>query len=129
MARREIETFTIDAVPSELPFSSATKAGDLIHISGQIGHVHGEMKLVEGGLEAQARQALDYLGQSLAAAGSSYDRVLKCTVFFADFADFKIFNEIYREYFKKYLPARSGIEVQGLALGALIEIECIALAD
>jgi 2-iminobutanoate/2-iminopropanoate deaminase len=127
-ARREIETFTIDAVPSELPFSSATRAGDLVHISGQIGHVPGEMRLVEGGMEAEARQALDYLGQSLAAAGSSYDRVLKCTVFFADFKDFKAFNEIYRTFFPTYLPARSGIEVQGLALGARIEIECIALA-
>ena len=127
--RRDIEAFTLDAVPAALSFSSAIRADDVVYISGQIGHVPGEMRLVDGGLEAEARQALDYLGESLAMAGSSFARVIKCTVFFADMKDFKVFNDIYRTYFSNPLPARSGIEVQGLALGACIEIECIALTD
>ena len=126
-ARHEIETFHLDAVPAELPFSSAVRVGDTVYVSGQIGHRSGEMRLVDGGLEAEARQALDYLGQVLEMAGSSFGRVVKCTVFFADMKDFRTFNEIYREYFPDYLPARSGIEVQGLALGARIEVECIAV--
>ena len=126
-ARHEIEIFHLDAVPADLPFSSAIRVGDTVYVSGQVGHRPGEMRLVDGGLEAEARQALDYLGQALEMAGSSFGRVVKCTVFFADMKDFQAFNRIYREYFREYLPARSGIEVQGLALGACIEVECIAV--
>ena len=125
---RDIEIFHMDAVPEELPFSSAVRTGGMVYVSGQIGHRPGEMRLVEGGLEAEARQALDYMGQALELAGSSFGRVVKCTVFFADMKDFQRFNAIYRTYFSDYLPARSGIEVQGLALGARIEVECIAVA-
>lgn len=122
----DIATFTIDALPSVLPFSSAVRIGDTVYVSGQVGHVPGQMRLVDGGLEAEARQALDYMRQSLELAGSSLDRVLKCTVFFADIADFQAFNAIYADFFGSHRPARSGIEVKGLALGARIEIECIA---
>ena len=64
---------------------------------------------------------------ALELAGASFDRVVKCTVFFADMADFAAFNAIYRSYFTSHLPARSGVEVKGLALGARIEIECMAV--
>jgi reactive intermediate/imine deaminase len=98
-----------------------------VFVSGQIGNVTGEMKLIDGGLEAEARQALEHLRTALEAAGSSLDRVVKCTVFFADMRDFQPFNAVYREFFGDHLPARSGVEVKGLALGARVEIECIAL--
>lgn len=122
-----IETFRLPSLPAALPFSSAVRVGDSVHVSGQIGHVPGEMRLVDGGLEAQARQALDYMREALEMAGSSLGRVVKCTVYFADIADFQAFNTIYRTYFPTHLPARSGVQVQGLALGARIEIECVAV--
>ncbi len=125
---RKIESFRLAALPDAAPFASAVRAGGLVHVSGQIGHRPGEMRLVEGGLEAEARQALDYMRQTLELAGSSLDHVIKCTVFFADMTDFQAFNAIYRSYFPNRLPARSGIEVRALALDARIEIECVALA-
>lgn len=124
----DLEIFSTDALPASLPFCAALRAGDLVFTSGQIGNVAGEMKLAEGGLEAEARQALEHLRDAVEAAGSSLDRIVKCTVFFADMADFPAFNAIYAEFFGDHRPARSGIEVKGLALGARIEIECIALA-
>jgi 2-iminobutanoate/2-iminopropanoate deaminase len=124
-----IETYRLSSLPDVLPFSSAVRVGDQVHVSGQIGHLPGQLRLVEGGLEAEARQALDYMRQALEMAGSSLDRVIKCTVFLADIGDFQQFNAIYRSYFPHHLPARSGIEVRGLALGARLEIECVALVN
>jgi len=66
--------------------------------------------------------------EALEMAGSSLDRVIRCTVYFADIGEFRRFNDIYREYFLRHLPARSGMAVAALALDARIEIECIALA-
>lgn len=123
----EIETFVLESLPAGLPFPSAVRVGDQVYVSGVIGHVPGALRLVEGGLEAEARQAMEYMRAALELAGSSLDRIVKCTVFFADMADFGAFNEIYRSYFKNNLPARSGVEVSGLALGARVEIECIAV--
>lgn len=124
----KLESFRTDALPAELPFSAALRAGELVFTSGQIGNVPGEMRLVEGGLRAEAQQALEHLRAAVEAAGSSLDRVVKCTVFFADMKDFQPCNDVYREFFGNHLPARSGVEVKGLALGARVEIECIALA-
>ena len=104
---RKIESFRLSALPEAAPFASAVRAG---------------------GLEDEARQALDYMRQALELADSSLDDVVKCTVFFADMNDFQAFNAIYRTYFPKRRPARSGVEVRALALGARIEIECVALA-
>lgn len=125
---RDLQIFRLDSLPPELPFSSAVRVGDTVYVSGQVGHRRGEMRLVEGGLEAEARQALDYMRVALEMAGSSLDRVIRCTVYFADIGDFRRFNDIYREYFPRHLPARSGMAVAALALDARIEIKCIALA-
>ena len=125
---RDLQTFRLAALPSEVPFSSAVRVGDKVYVSGQIGHRRGQMRLVEGGLEAEARQALDYMREALELAGSSLDGVIKCTVYFADIGDFRRFNEIYQEYFPNHLPARSGVEVQALALGPRVEVACIVVA-
>jgi reactive intermediate/imine deaminase len=122
-----IKTIRLASLPAVLPFSSAVRVGDTIHVSGQIGHLPGELKLVPGGLEAEARQALTYMKEALIAAGASLDRVVKCTVYFADMADFMTFNAIYAEFFEGHQPARSGIAVAGLALGAHIELDCVAV--
>ncbi len=124
----DLEIFSTDALPPSLPFCAALRAGDLVFTSGQVGNVPGEMKLVDGGLEAEARQALEHLRDAVETAGSYLDRIVKCTIFFADMADFPAFNTVYAAFFGDHRPARSGIEVKGLALGARIEIECIALA-
>lgn len=124
----KIETFRLPSLPAKLPFSSAVRVGDVIHVSGQIGHLPGELKLVPGGLEAEARQALTYMKDALIAAGASLDRVVKCTVYFADMRDFQAFNAIYADFFGSHQPARSGVAVAGLALGARIELDCVAIA-
>lgn len=123
----KLKTIRLDSLPAVLPFSSAVRVGDTIHVSGQIGHLPGELKLVPGGLEAEARQALTYMREALVAAGASLDRVVKCTVYFADMADFMAFNRIYAEFFGSHQPARSGVAVAGLALGARIELDCVAI--
>jgi reactive intermediate/imine deaminase len=123
----KLQTYRLDSLPKVLPFCSAVRAGDTIHVSGVIGHLPGELKLVPGGLEPETRQALAYMKEALAAAGAGLDRVVKCTVYFADMGDFFAFNKIYGEFFGDHQPARSGIAVAGLALGARIEIDCVAM--
>jgi reactive intermediate/imine deaminase len=123
-----LEPFRTTILPASLPFSSAIKAGGFVFVSGQIGHHRGQLKLIEGGIEPETRQALEYMKETLELAGSSMEKVVKCTAFIADMADFGKFNEVYRSYFKTHLPARSTVEVKALAMNARIEIECMALA-
>lgn len=112
------------AVTASLPFSSAVRSGNLLFLSGQVGA--SATGLVPGGIRAEVRQAMQNIRTVLEAAGSSMDRVLKCTVFLADMADYQAMNEEYRAAFPGVLPARSTVAVSGLALGAHTEIECIA---
>lgn len=123
-----LQIYRLDSLPTILPFSSAVRVGGMVHVSGQIGHLPGELKLVPGGLEAEARQALSYMREVLLAAGSRLDLVIKCTVYFADIGDFQAFNAIYAEFFGSHRPARTGVAVAGLALDARIELDCMALA-
>ena len=82
----------------------------------------------EGGIAAETRQALAHREKALDAAGSSEERVVKCLIFLADMADFQVMNEAYAAFFGGHRPARSTVAAAGLAIGAKIEIECIALA-
>lgn len=109
-----------------LPFSEAVRLGDTLYVSGQIGNTPGTLTLVSGGIGAEARRTLDNMKAILERHGSSLDNVVKCTVFLADIKEWPAFNEIYREYFKTNLPARSALAASGLALGARVEVECIA---
>jgi 2-iminobutanoate/2-iminopropanoate deaminase len=109
-----------------LPFSEAVQLGDVLYVSGQIGNVPGTLALVPGGIVPESRRALDNLRGVLERHGSSLEAVVKCTVFLADIAEWKTFNEVYREYFPKNLPARSALAASALALGARVELECIA---
>ena len=111
-----------------LPFSSAVRVGDLLFLSGQIGNVPGTRQLAEGGITGQTRQALENIKAVLAFAGSSLDRAAKCTVFLADIQDFAAMNAVYATYFPNDPPARSTVAAKGLAGGARVEIECIAVA-
>jgi reactive intermediate/imine deaminase len=110
-----------------LPFSEAVRSGDLLFVSGQIGNEPGTMQLVPGGIAAETRQTLENMRAILERHGSGLDRVVKCTVFLADIGEWPAMNEVYRTFFPARPPARSAVAGSGLALGARVEIECIAV--
>jgi reactive intermediate/imine deaminase len=108
-----------------LPFSSAVRVGDLLILSGQLGNTP-DGKLPQG-MEAQAKQAMENIGAILKGQGLGFGHVVKCTVMLDDMKDWPAFNKVYVTYFPdgKY-PARSAFGADGLALGALVEVECWA---
>ena len=110
-----------------LPFSDAVRVGDLLLLSGQLGNIPGDMGLVPGGIAAETRQTMENIAAVLERNGSSLDRVVKCTIFLADIAEWGEMNEVYRTFFPNNLPARSAFAATGLALGARVEIDCIAV--
>lgn len=114
-------------LPKGLPFSEAVRVGDLIFLSGQVGVVPGQLTLVPGGLKEEARQTMENIRTVLQANGASMDDVVKCTVMLADMSEWGTFNEIYKTFFPKQFPARSALGANGLALGARVEVECIAV--
>jgi 2-iminobutanoate/2-iminopropanoate deaminase len=110
-----------------LPFSDAVRAGDVLYLSGQIG-LGPDGKLAEG-IQAQTRVALDNIGAVLKRAGLGYGDVFHCTAMLADMKDWPAFNAVYVTYFPEgKRPARSAFGTNGLALGALLELECQAYA-
>ncbi|MGH7615728.1 MAG: RidA family protein [Gemmatimonadaceae bacterium] len=110
------------------PFSPAVRVGHLLFLAGQIG-TDTAGRLVPGGIQAEARQALNNIADVLQKTGSSLDQVVKCTVFMADMKEWAAMNEIYATYFRNHYPARSAFGSTGLALNARMEIECIAEVD
>jgi 2-iminobutanoate/2-iminopropanoate deaminase len=110
-----------------LPFSTAVRAGDTVYLSGALG-IGRDGKLATG-MEAQAKAAMDNLAAGLKQAGLGWGDVVKCTVMLDDMKDWPAFNQVYVTYFPdKKFPARSAFGAHGLALGALLEVECIAYA-
>ncbi len=112
--------------PSSLPypFSAAVRSGNLLFVSGQVGMRDGK---VGEGMEEQTRWTMENIRETLEHAGSSLERVVKCTVFIKDMSQWAAMNDVYREYFPTEPPARSSLGVSALALPELlIEIECIA---
>lgn len=112
-----------------LPFSDAVKVGHMLYLSGQIG-TDEDFSLVAGGVKAETKQTMENIGRILKRYGSSFDRVVKCTVMLVDMSEWGAVNEVYVTYFEKErLPARSALGASGLALGARVEIECWATVD
>ena len=109
-----------------LPFSAAVRVGSLLFLSGQIGNKPGTRELADTGITGQTHQTLENIKATLAYAGSSLERAVKCTVFLSNIADYQAMNAVYATYFPKDPPARSTVAGSGLALGARVEIECIA---
>src|SRR5712691_9726439 len=109
-----------------LPFSPAVRVGNVLYLSGALGSLPGTRQLVDTGIVKQTQQTLENIKTILTAAGSSLDRVFKCTVFLTNIADFAKMNKVYSTYFPKDPPARSTVAGSGLALGARAEIECLA---
>lgn len=114
-------------LPTNLPFSEAVRVGDTLYMSGQIGVVPGTLKLVPGGVKEETRQTMENIKATLEAHGYSMRDVVKCTVMLADIAEWAAFNEVYRTFFSDRYPARSALGANGLALGARVEVECIAV--
>ena len=108
------------------PFSEAVRHGDTLYLSGQIGSRPGSMQLVPGGMVPEARQALANIRDVLQAYGLDLGDDVKCTVMLAVMNEWGAFNEVYREFFVAPFPARSALGASGLALGARVEIECLA---
>ena len=122
------KTIATTSAPAAVgPYCQAKLGGNTLNTSGQLGLVPATGKLAEGGVEAQAKQALENLGAVLREAGMTFADVAKTTCFLADIADFAAFNGVYAEYFQGEVPARSCFAVKSLPLGGLVEIECVAV--
>ncbi len=126
MAKKVIQAA---AAPAAIgPYSHAIDTGlGLIFTSGQVPIDPATGELVEGGIEAQTDRVFRNLRAVLEEAGSSFDKVVKATVFLQDLKDFAAMNGVYGKYLGTDSPARSAVQVAGLPKGALIEIELIAL--
>jgi reactive intermediate/imine deaminase len=110
-----------------LPFSEAVRVNNTLYLSGQVGTLPGQSILVNGGIEEETRQTLQNIRATLQRYGSDLTDVVKCTVFLADIEEWPRMNEVYKTFFKSPYPARSAVAGSGLALGARVEIECIAV--
>ena len=126
--RPPVEYFPAPAMQGRpAPFSSAVRVGDVMYLSGQIG-VAPDGKLPDT-FDGQAKQTMENIGAALKARGLGWGDVFKCTVFIADMKNWPAFNAVYVPYFQPgRLPARSAVGVSGLALGAHLELECLAYA-
>ena len=114
---------------SERPFSESVRIGGFIFLAGQIGDDPATGKPVAGGIKPEARQALTHIKRVLEDNGATLADVVKCTVFLADIGEWATFNEVYKEFFHPPYPARSALGASGLALGARVEVECIAYVE
>ncbi len=110
------------------PYSQAIRANGFVFLSGQIALDPQTGQVVGQDIKTQTRRVLDNIAAVLAAAGSSLDRVVKCTVFLKDMNDFGPMNEEYGRYFKELPPARTTVQVGRLPRDVLVEIDVIALA-
>jgi 2-iminobutanoate/2-iminopropanoate deaminase len=117
------------AATAKLPFSQAVRVGEVLYLSGAIGVLPGKSELAPGGIEPEAKQMMENIGDVLKANGLTFDDVFKCTAMLSDMSNWGAFNKIYVTYFKpERLPARSALGANGLALGAQVELECWAFA-
>ncbi|HJO18208.1 MAG: RidA family protein [Vicinamibacterales bacterium] len=113
------------AVQGGLPFSPYVRVDNMLYLSGQLGTMPGG-GLAEGGVQAETQQTLENIRNVLERAGSSMNNVVKCSVFMEDMNQWPTMNEVYVTFFPEHLPARSAFGSTGLALGAALEIECLA---
>jgi 2-iminobutanoate/2-iminopropanoate deaminase len=118
---------TKDAPGAIGPYSQAVEANGTLYISGQVGVDPVTGKMVEGGISEQTEQVLRNIRAILLAAGYTLNDVVKSTCLLSDMTDFKAMNEVYARYYSSDQPARAAFAVKGLPLGALIEIETIAI--
>ncbi len=124
------EVIHTDHAPAAVgPYSQAIVANGFVFTAGQIPLIPSEGKMLEGDVQDQTRQVLENLSAVLEEANSSLDNVIKTTIFLDSMDDFAKVNEVYGEFFSSNPPARSTVEVARLPLGALVEIEAVALQN
>ena len=111
-----------------LPFSEAVRVGDMLYLSGQLGTDPATKGIVPGGIAAETRQTLENIKKTLEKYGASMDRVVSVTVMLADMGEWAEMNKVYATFFAANRPARNAFGVVGLALGARVEIVCVAVA-
>uniref|UniRef100_A0A146NGZ3 2-iminobutanoate/2-iminopropanoate deaminase n=1 Tax=Fundulus heteroclitus TaxID=8078 RepID=A0A146NGZ3_FUNHE len=119
--------FTSSAPAAIGPYSQAVVVDRTVYVSGQIGMDVASGQLVDGGVQAQTKQALSNMGEILRAAGCDYSNVVKTTVLLKDINDFNSVNDVYKTFFSTNFPARAAYQVAALPRGALVEIEAIAV--
>lgn len=121
------KTITATNAPKALgPYSQAVVHNNIVYCSGQIGLDPASGEFAGDSIAAQTRQVMLNLKAVLTQAGSSFDRVLKCSIYLADMNDFSVVNQIYGEYFDSNPPARETVAVKTLPKSALVEISCVA---
>lgn len=126
MAQREI--IHTDSAPKAVgPYSQAIRVGSFVFTAGQIAINPVTNTFMDGDIRQQAHQVLNNLSAVLNEAGSSIGQVVKTTVFLSDMNNYAALNEVYSQFFSAAKPARSTVAVAKLPLGALVEIECVAL--
>ena len=124
----DLRTVSTEKAPKAIgPYSQAIVTGDLIFCAGQIAIDPATGEFVGGEIKLQTARVIENLAAVLEAAGSGLDRVVKCTVFLADFAEFAAMNEVYGQRFGQHRPARSTVGTSALPRGARVEIECVAV--
>ncbi|MBK8791872.1 MAG: RidA family protein [Holophaga sp.] len=122
-----MKTIATPKAPAAIgPYSQAKIVGNLLFTAGQIPLIPETMEMVTGSIEAQTERVLANLDAVLEAAGTTWDRVAKTTVFLADLADFAAFNAVYEKHLGQAKPARSTVQVAALPRAAKVEIELIA---
>ena len=127
MPRQSIHT---DRAPAAIgPYSQATRAGDMVFLSGQIALDPATGLLVEGDIEVQARRAFENLKAVCTAAGGTLDDVVRLGLYLTDLGQFAVVNQVMSEYFDAPYPARSTIEVPALPRGAQFEVDAIVVLD
>ncbi|MEM7714147.1 MAG: RidA family protein, partial [Cyanobacteria bacterium P01_A01_bin.68] len=108
-SRNYVEFLTSpDTTSLNVPFSEAVRVGNTLYLSGNIGNIPGKKQLVEGGIKAETKQAMENIKRVLERNSSSFDKVFKCTVMLADIKEWGAMNEVYQTYFpENRFPARS----------------------
>ena len=109
------------------PYSQAIEVNGFLYISGQLPVDVNTGKIVEGGIQAQTEQSLKNIGYILEEAGMNYSNVVKTTCLLSDIANFAAMNEVYAKYFTSECPARAAFAVKDLPMGAMVEIEVVAV--
>jgi 2-iminobutanoate/2-iminopropanoate deaminase len=108
-------------------YSIVVRAGEMAFVSGMTGIKPGTQDIVDGGVRAQTRQAMENIRTAVEAVGSSMDRVAECTVFLLDMSDYAAMNEVYATFFPVRPPSRATVAVAALPRpAARVEIKCSA---
>ena len=124
--KRVVRTERAPAPFQGAPYNQAVVYGDLVFVAGQVGIDPETGEVVAGGIETQTERVMENVKAILEEAGSRLEKLLKCTIFLADFGDFPTVNEIYGRYVQPNPPARATVQVAYLPSGVLVEIDAVA---